>query len=147
LQSLFFLFFLSFSLVSFACYLVCCLFNKLADALQINVFLIAKATRSERQNGFAGIVQDLGKSANRVHKKPHCAGWKPRCDSFSFSALTAFRSLGAANQHGSGGKFGFGPERPGPQGPGGTPPLASFTGLRSRSLIVFFFLSFILVLL
>jgi len=69
LRSLFFLFFLSFSLVSFACYLVCWLSNQLPDALQINVFLVAKANRAERQSGFAGIAQDFGKSAKRVHKK------------------------------------------------------------------------------
>jgi hypothetical protein len=45
--------------------------NKLPEALLINVFLAAKANRAERQSGFAGIVQDLGKSAKRVHKKPH----------------------------------------------------------------------------
>jgi hypothetical protein len=127
LRSLFFLFFLSFSLVSFACHLspVCCLSNKLPDAPQINVFLVAKA--------------------NRPHKKTALRDGNHGA-ALSFTALTAFRSLGAANQHGSGGEFGFGPERLGPEGAGGTPPLASFTGLRSRSLIVFFFLSFILVL-
>jgi hypothetical protein len=45
--------------------------NKLPDAVKINVFLVAKANRAERQSGFAGIVQDSGKSAKRVHKKPH----------------------------------------------------------------------------
>ena len=69
MRSLFFLFFLSFSLVSFACYLVCWLSNKLPDALRINVFLVAKAKRTERQSGFVGIVQGLGRSAKRVHKK------------------------------------------------------------------------------
>lgn len=81
-----------------------------------------------------------------VTRKNRTAGWKPRRGSFSFSSLTAFRSLGAASQHG-GATFGLGPERPGPQG-GASPPLASFAGLRSRSLIsffVFFVLSLIYV--
>jgi hypothetical protein len=48
---------------------VCCLSNKLPDALQINVFLVEKANRAERQGSFVGIVQGLARSAKRVHKK------------------------------------------------------------------------------
>jgi len=71
LRSFFFLFFLSSSLVSVACDLspVCYLSNKPPDALQINVFLVAKANRAERQNDFADLVQDLGKSAKCVRKR------------------------------------------------------------------------------
>lgn len=49
--------------------------------------------------------------------------------------LNSFQSLNTASQHG-GAREGWGPERLGPQG-GVSPALASFTGLRSGSLIPF----------
>jgi len=66
--------------------------------------------------------------ANGIHKKAY-RGIEPRCRSFP---ILAYDRVG-----GPGGISGLGPDRLGPQGPGGNPPLASFTGLRSRTLISF----------
>src|SRR6188472_3245687 len=56
-------------------------------------------------------------------------GIEPRCRSFP---ILAYDLMG-----GPGGSSGLGPDRPGPHGPGGKPPLGSFPGLRSRTLISF----------
>jgi hypothetical protein len=66
--------------------------------------------------------------ANGIRKKAY-RGIEPRCRSFP---ILAYDRVG-----GPGGISGLGPDRLGPQGPGGAPPLASFTGLRSRTLISF----------
>ena len=60
--------------------------------------------------------------------------------------LPAFRSLGTTSHIGGpGGVFCLRPDRPGPHGPGGVPPLGSFAGLRSRTLISFFSFFFLVL--